>query len=80
MQSGTYIYLYRRPDGSFETRRLKVEILSTVGLRRSVRFLGVHADGRGFGTITSVFAKNVKTKKSKPEKKEIAEIRLPYKD
>jgi len=85
MEIGTY--KYKRASGVYPNIKLvehtlKVEILEVDGARVRVKFLGYHADGRGPGSISKVYAKNVSS--PAPEKidafKHYTEIRKPYKD
>jgi hypothetical protein len=50
MRTGVYTYRIRRIDGTYEQYKMPVEILDERQSTFCIKFLHVHADGRGFGS------------------------------
>ncbi|MDR1339394.1 MAG: hypothetical protein LBK58_05005 [Prevotellaceae bacterium] len=82
MRVGVYTYKKRLFDGRFETRKMPVEILDEHPSTFLVRFLHVHADGRGFGTKSWVKKRSIyiaEGAKSLQAKEDYSNY-LPYRD
>ncbi|MDR1182677.1 MAG: hypothetical protein LBL13_11925 [Bacteroidales bacterium] len=82
MRVGLYTYKKRLFDGRFETWKMPVEILDEHTTTFQVKFLHVHADGRGFGTKSWVKKRSVYVAEGARslQAKENYSTYLPYKD
>jgi hypothetical protein len=80
MRTGVYTYQIRRFDGSFEQYKMPIEIVAEHPTMYRIKFLHVHADGRGFGTLTWVHKKHVYMAHGAKSLQTKSNYYLPYKD